>query len=73
MCHSDRIKKISGEMKFQTPGGLVTIPQVSRQKCEVCEDEFFDHEANRVLDKYRGSAYLKSKKNAKKSAASKTA
>ncbi|OHB77374.1 MAG: hypothetical protein A2Z34_11580 [Planctomycetes bacterium RBG_16_59_8] len=30
------------------------IPNVRRQKCPSCGEEFFDEEANRVLDRYRG-------------------
>ncbi len=53
ICESERIKVITGELTFQTHEGQTTIPNVKRQKCLSCGEEFFDHQANLVLDRYR--------------------
>lgn len=53
ICGSHQIKKVTGKMTFKTPTGKVTIPKVPRQRCANCGEQFFDHEANKVLDRYR--------------------
>ncbi len=55
-CASRKIKIIAGTLTFQTPKGAVTIPNVKREKCENCSEEFFDHAANVILDQYRGDS-----------------
>jgi len=54
ICGSDHIKAVSGSMTFKTPKGEVSIPKVSRQQCANCGEQFFDHESNVILDRYRG-------------------
>jgi YgiT-type zinc finger domain-containing protein len=54
ICDSSKIKTVTSKMSFQTPDGEIVIPKITRQKCETCGEEFFDHEANEVLDQYRG-------------------
>lgn len=54
ICDSSKIKTVTSKMSFQTCDGEVVIPKITRQKCENCGEEFFDHEANKVLDQYRG-------------------
>ncbi len=54
ICTSRKIKVITGAITFQTASGAVTIPHVTREKCENCGEEFFDHEANLILDQFRG-------------------
>jgi YgiT-type zinc finger domain-containing protein len=56
MCGSKKLKVVSGKMVFQTPQGNVAIPRVTRQRCESCGEQFFDHESNKVLEQYRGRA-----------------
>lgn len=56
------LKTIVDEMFFQTPAGEVAIPEVTRVKCDDCGEEFFDHEANKVLDQYRGRSNKKLRK-----------
>jgi len=55
-CASRKIKAFTGAMTFPTPQGVVTIPNVTREKCANCGEEFFDHAANAVLDQYRSSS-----------------
>lgn len=55
-CNSRKIKILMGTMTFQTAKGAVTVPNVTREKCENCGEEFFDHAANAVLDQYRPAA-----------------
>jgi hypothetical protein len=53
-------------MSFQTPEGKIVIPKITRQKCDNCGEEFFDHDPNKVLDQYRGRvAHHKSGKGQK--------
>lgn len=54
ICGSNQINSISGKMVFKTAEGEITIPKVPRQRCSNCSEEFFDHEANKVLDRHRG-------------------
>jgi YgiT-type zinc finger domain-containing protein len=54
ICGSNQIKPLSGRMVFKTPQGEITIPKVPRQRCNNCGEQFFDHESNKVLDRYRG-------------------
>jgi YgiT-type zinc finger domain-containing protein len=54
ICGSNQIKSLSGKMTFKTPQGEITIPKVPRQCCSNCSEQFFDHESNKVLDRYRG-------------------
>ena len=54
ICESNRIKIVKEKISFQTPEGGIVIPNVTRQKCLACDEEFFDHQANLVLDRYRG-------------------
>jgi YgiT-type zinc finger domain-containing protein len=67
-CNSDKLKTVTGELSFETSKGEVKIPEVTRIRCEVCHEEFFDHEANVILDRYRGKRNHSDKK-AKKSLA----
>lgn len=53
ICNSDKLKTVTGELSFETSIGSVKIPEVTRIRCEVCHEEFFDHEANIILDQYR--------------------
>jgi DNA-directed RNA polymerase subunit RPC12/RpoP len=46
-------------MSFETQKGKVTIPKVPRQRCNNCGEQFFDHESNIVLDRYRGKIKTK--------------
>ena len=52
-CESRKMKIVKGEISFQTPKGVTVVPDVIRQKCLTCGEEFFDHHANLVLDEYR--------------------
>lgn len=54
ICGSDQIKTVVGKMTFETSSGQVTIPKVPRQRCANCSEQFFDHESNMILDRYRG-------------------
>ncbi len=56
ICDSDQIINVEGKITFETPSGEVTIPKVLRQHCSNCGEEFFDHECNMILDRYRGNA-----------------
>ncbi len=56
ICGSKKLKVISGKMTFQMSRSETTIPRVTRPRCETCGEQFFDHEANKVLDHYRGKA-----------------
>lgn len=53
ICESKRMKIVKGKISFQTPEGEIIVPNVTRQKCLACGEEFFDHKANLVLDEYR--------------------
>ncbi len=68
ICNSTKLKTVSGGLSFETSKGKVEIPEVTRIRCEVCHEEFFDHEANVLLDQYRGKSNHSHKK-AKKSLA----
>jgi YgiT-type zinc finger domain-containing protein len=62
ICNSKKLKAITGELSFETAKGSVTIPEITRMRCEVCHEEFFDHEANVILDRYRGKRNHSDKK-----------
>jgi len=68
ICNSTELKTVTGELSFETAKGEVKIPEVTRIRCQVCHEEFFDHEANVILDHYRGQSNH-SKNKAKKSLA----
>lgn len=53
ICESRNIKFVKNNIKFQTSKGRIIIPNVPRQKCFSCGEEFFDHHANLIIDKYR--------------------
>lgn len=53
ICKSKKMKIVKGKISFQTPKGKTIVPNVTRQKCLTCGEEFFDHQANLVLDEYR--------------------
>lgn len=53
ICESKKLKIVKGEICFQTHKAKIVIPNVTRQKCLDCGEEFFDHQANLILDKYR--------------------
>lgn len=69
ICDSNKIRTVTGEISFQTPDGKIVIPKITRQKCYDCGEEFFDHEANKVLDRYRGKMVQIRKGKSKKSLA----
>jgi len=46
-------------MIFKTPKGEISIPRVPRQQCDNCGEQFFDHAANEILDRYRGEQPLR--------------
>ena len=54
ICESDQLREVSGKLSFQSHAGEVKIPKVTRTKCDTCGEEFFDREANKILDQYRG-------------------
>ncbi|MDD5675000.1 MAG: YgiT-type zinc finger protein [Chitinivibrionales bacterium] len=53
ICGSIKIKQVSGEFKAHTGKRIIVIPSVKRQQCASCGEEFFDREANAILDRYR--------------------
>ena len=69
ICYSSKIKTVTGEISFKTPKGEITIPEVTRIKCDNCGEEFFNREANMMLDHYRGKIVNTPRKKVKKSLA----
>ena len=53
LCGSAKIKQVRGEFKARTGKRIIIIPSVQRQRCDSCGEEFFDREANALLDIYR--------------------
>ena len=53
VCGSPKIRLISEEFKAIVRGKKMTIPDVERQKCFSCGEEFFDHASNEKLDAFR--------------------
>lgn len=53
ICGANMIKVVSGKISFQTPRGKIIVPNITRQKCFACNEEFFNHQANLILDEYR--------------------
>ena len=49
ICGSKKIRSIRTAFKVNTPHGVYTIPSVPRQRCNACEEEFFDNQSNRIL------------------------
>jgi hypothetical protein len=41
---------------MKVKGRAISIPRVKRQKCFSCNEEFFDHQANLLIDPYRRPA-----------------
>ncbi|HEX9654073.1 MAG TPA: YgiT-type zinc finger protein, partial [bacterium] len=62
ICNSTKLKTVTGELSFETAIGEVEIPEVTRIRCQVCHEEFFDHAANVILDQYRGKSNHSCKK-----------
>lgn len=62
ICESKKMKIVNGEISFQTPEGEVIVPNITRQRCLSCGEEFFNHQANLALDEFRGhNTYLSQK------------
>jgi YgiT-type zinc finger domain-containing protein len=55
LCGSLKIKQVQEEFKARVGKRTIVIPSVKRQKCASCGEEFFDREANIILDRYRKS------------------
>ena len=53
LCGSIKIKQTRGEFKARVGKRIIVIPSVKRQQCASCGEEFFDREANAILDRYR--------------------
>ena len=64
MCGRKKLTAVSTSMVFETPAGPIAIPKVKRIKCEACGEQFFDHQANRILDGYRSREFLRRKRRA---------
>jgi len=62
ICGSNQIKAVNGKMTFKTPKGEISIPRVPRQQCDNCGEQFFDHAANAILDRYRGEQPIRLRK-----------
>jgi YgiT-type zinc finger domain-containing protein len=53
LCGSGKIKQVCGKFRAHAGNRIIVIPSVKRQLCASCGEEFFDREANAVLDLYR--------------------
>ncbi len=53
ICGSPKIRRICEEFKATVQGKKMVIPNVERQKCSSCGEEFFDHASNEKLDAFR--------------------
>jgi YgiT-type zinc finger domain-containing protein len=53
LCGSNDLVKVTGAFTVPMKKKSILIPRVSRQKCVECGEEFFNHESNRELDRYR--------------------
>jgi YgiT-type zinc finger domain-containing protein len=53
ICGSSKIRQICEEFKVTIQGKKMAIPDVERQKCNSCGEEFFDHASNEKLDAFR--------------------
>lgn len=54
LCDAKPLRWTTSPYVVKSRGQTRTIPNVRRQKCISCGEEFFDEVANRVLDRYRG-------------------
>jgi YgiT-type zinc finger domain-containing protein len=53
LCGSPKIQRINEDFKAVIHGKKRAIPDVERQKCFSCGEEFFDHTSNEKLDAFR--------------------
>jgi YgiT-type zinc finger domain-containing protein len=60
-CGSRRIRRMKKSFRAKVGTRTVTIPDLEREICPVCKEEFFDREANTVIDAY---CFGKNKKRA---------
>jgi len=51
-CGSRSIKRVRKSFRAKVKGRLITVPDVEREICPDCRAEFFDREANIVIDAY---------------------
>jgi YgiT-type zinc finger domain-containing protein len=52
-CGSPKIRRSCEEFKATIHGKKLVIPDIERQKCFSCGEEFFDHASNEKLDAFR--------------------
>lgn len=52
MCGSIKIKRVKKTLTFNTKKGKVKVPNLEFDTCDSCKEQFFDEEANRIIDTY---------------------
>ena len=53
LCGSNNLLKVTDPFMATLKKKSIIVPRVSRQKCPKCGEEYFNHEANVLLDRYR--------------------
>ena len=61
LCGSRRLVRVGKPFRTRMGRRTVTIPAVERESCPACHEEFFDREANIVIDEH---CFGKNKKRA---------
>lgn len=52
MCGSIKIKRVKKTLTFNIKKGKVKVPNLEFDACDSCNEQFFDEEANKIIDTY---------------------
>lgn len=50
MCGSRRVQQVCEDVPFNIAGRRIVVPLVTFARCDACNEQFFDHEANQKID-----------------------
>ncbi len=52
MCGNIKIKRVKKTLTFNTKKGKVKVSNLVFDECDSCKEQFFDEEANKIIDTY---------------------
>lgn len=52
ICHSSKIERAKKELRYRLGNKVHRIPDITREICKSCGEEFFSREANKKIDSH---------------------
>ncbi len=52
ICGSIKMKRVKKTLTFNTKKRKVKVPNLEFDACDSCKEQFFDEEANKIIDTY---------------------